>query len=92
MQLLEDEVEIERGVDKPIPVLINIEGIYINIDYMSRVKQYGKEIRNEKVTKTAMLGVSNIQKALVTGYSMFTGNDNIKVFPNEEEALDWLIE
>jgi len=59
---------------------------------MAEVKQSGKEIRNNKVDKIAVLGIEGLKKVLFAGYLSFARNKNIRAFDNELEAKAWLVE
>jgi hypothetical protein len=81
-----EESKMKNGL-----TLANFEGCCaITTEYMNEAKKLGKEIRNEKVAKTALLGITGIRKVLLQGYQMFTGNKRTVAFSSEKEALNWL--
>ncbi len=62
----------------------------ISTQYMEEAKKLGVEIRNQKVAKTALLGITGIRKVLLGAYQMFTGDRNTRAFDNKKSALMWL--
>jgi hypothetical protein len=92
LTMLYQEVEIEKKANFKVPVLSNFTGIFPQAKYLSEVKRLGKEIRNDKTTKTALLGIDGLKSLLVQGYIAFTGDKSLKTFDNEEVAKDWLIQ
>ena len=90
ISILHQEIEIERKMDEKILCLVNVSNTHATSRYMDELKKLGKEVRNKKVSKTATLGVTGVQKILFRAYVMFTGEVN-KAFDNETEAKDWLV-
>jgi len=91
MAVLNEEVGIEKKAIAKVAVLANYSGVHAGSRYMDAVKKAGKEVRNEKTAKTALLGIDGLKKVLLSGYIAFTGAKDIKAFENESEAKDWLI-
>ncbi|MBN2416249.1 hypothetical protein JXO52_10430 [bacterium] len=92
IQVLEEEISIEIASPTKVLVLANFEGTSGSVDYMTRLKKAGKEIRNEKVQKTALLGITGLKIILLDGYIRFTGDKHIRPFDTEASALNWLVE
>lgn len=90
ISILNQEVEIEREMTEKILCLVNVSNARATTRYMNELKRLGKEVRKEKVSKTATLGVAGVQRILFNAYVMFTGEVN-KAFDNEKEAKDWLV-
>ena len=90
ISILHKEVEIERRMAEQILCLVNVSNTHATSGYMSELKRLGKEVRNQKVSKTATIGVDGLKKVLFNAYVMFTGEIN-KAFDNEKEAKDWLV-
>jgi hypothetical protein len=88
--VLHQEVEIERKMTDKILCLVTVADTHATQRYMDELKRLGKEVRNEKVLKTATLGVTGVKKLLFTAYVTFTGEVN-KLFNDEKEAKDWLV-
>jgi hypothetical protein len=88
--VLHREVEIEKTLTEKTLCLVTVANAHAGTRYMDELKKLGKEVRNEKVAKTATLGVEGIQRVLFNAYILFTGEVN-KTFSSEEEAKEWLI-
>jgi hypothetical protein len=92
IHVLEEEISVDAASPTKVLVLANFEGTSGSVEYMARVKKAGKEIRNQKVQKTALLGITGLKVVLLDGYIRFTGDEHIRAFDTEAEALDWLVE
>lgn len=90
ISILHKEIEVERQMSEKILCLVNVSDTHATSGYMSELKRLGKEVRNQKVSKTATIGVTGVQKVLFNAYIMFTGEIN-KAFDTEKEAKDWLV-
>jgi hypothetical protein len=90
INILHQEVEIERKLSNPILCLVNVSNAHASARYMSELKKLGKEVRNQKVSKTATLGVTGLKQILFNAYVKFTGEIN-KPFDDENSAKEWLI-
>jgi hypothetical protein len=91
ISILKQETEIERISTDKVSVLANFEKAYYYPKYMEELKKLGKEVRNEKTYKTALIGIVGAKKIFMQAYITFTGDKNLKTFDNEEEAKDWLL-
>lgn len=89
---VEESTRIEAESPTKVLVLVNYENSAASIEYMARVKELGKEIRTQKVLKTALLGITGLKMVLYQGYIRFTGETTLKIFTDETAALDWLAE
>ena len=87
---LHQQVDALKKVSGKTLLLVNINDVHAGAESLSELKKYGKDIKREKVEKTATLGVSGIKKVLFTAYIAFTGEIN-KAFDNETDAKEWLI-
>jgi hypothetical protein len=92
IELVEEATRIEAESPTQVLVLVNYEDSAASIEYMGRVKELGKEIRKQKVLKTALLGMTGLKMILYQGYIRFTGETSIQIFTDETAALDWLAE
>lgn len=92
LKILREEIEIDRQNPAGIRMLVDYTGATASPGYMAEVKQSGKEIRNNKVEKIAVLGIEGLKKVLFAGYLSFTRNKNIRAFENDIEAKAWLVE
>ena len=92
IQVLEEELKIERVSPTKVLVLANFEGTSGSVEYMTHLKKAGKEIRNQAVQKTAVLGITALKVILLDAYVRFTGDKNTRAFDTEAAALAWLVE
>lgn len=88
--VLDQEVLIERGLTEKVLVLADFTNVHAGPDYMDAVKKAGKEVRNQKTARTALVGIHGVQKILVNAYISFTGDKNMASFPDQESAKSWL--
>ena len=87
---LHKQVDILTKITGKTLSLVNIANTNAGPDYMAELKKYGKDIKKQKIEKTATLGITGIKKVLFTAYIAFTGEVN-KAFDSEAEAKEWLI-
>lgn len=88
--VLERELDvIETAADRTL-VLADFEGASATPEYMARLNEAGKQVRNVKVEKTAVLGITGLKAILLDGYVRFTGDTRVRAFDSEADALDWL--
>jgi hypothetical protein len=92
IETVEESTRIEAESPTKVLVLVNYEDSAASIEYMARVKELGKEIRTQKVLKTALLGITGLKMILYQGYIRFTGETTLQIFTDETAALDWLAE
>ena len=91
IKLLHETCEILKISSEKVPLLTNFQNTIGTTEFMSEVKQLGKEIITVKASKTALLGISSFKGVLVQGYTFFTGEKNLKAFNTEQEAMEWLV-
>ncbi len=58
--------------------------------YMARIKELGNEIIIPMTMKNAAIGLTSIQKVLLTAFNAFCKTEG-RAFDNEEEAKEWLV-
>lgn len=90
IRVLHEEIEIEKQLTGKTLCLVNVANANAGSRYMAELKKQGKEVRNNKVEKTATLGVEGLKKVLFDAYILFTGEVN-KTFDSEIAAKEWLI-
>jgi hypothetical protein len=90
IDILHKEVEIERQLTGKILCLVNVSDASAGRRYMQELKKLGREVRRNKVERTATIGVSGVKEILFKSYIAFTGETN-KTFSSEKEARDWLV-
>ena len=73
-------------------LLVDYEGISVGVEYMNKLKTYGKTLFKQKVKFIAVLGIKGLKKILFDGYNRATGASNTKSFLSKEDALEWLSE
>ena len=69
--------------------LSDFTGGYGSKEFMSKATQLGKELFNQRTSKTAAIGVTAMKKVLINSYNMFVTN-KLHVFDAKEQALDFL--
>ena len=62
------------------------------INTWMKLNKVGNAVLKAKIQKTATVGITRIKKILFKAYITFTGQKDVKLFDNQKEALDWLIE
>lgn len=90
VKIIEDVSKIVEKSPTPILSLANFEGISVGNEFMTRIKDWGKEYQ-PKIGRQAVLGISGLKNILFQGYLKFTGDKNTRAFDNETEAMDWLV-
>lgn len=88
--ILHKEVEILKQQEDETLVMANYERAFGSMEYMRELKKMGKEILKKKIKKTATLGITGVKEALFKSYIFFSGQENVKIFYDKEEALKWL--
>ena len=91
LQTLDEAISEELASPTKVLVLANFEDSFGSPEFMGHLKQVGKEML-PKVQKTAVLGITGVKGILLNAYIRFTGDENIRTFDTEAEALDWLVE
>jgi hypothetical protein len=69
--------------------LINVSGTHVDRSFMDAVKLKLQRVASLE-HKVAMVGISGIQRVLVSAIVAMSSKGKRKVFSTEQEALDWL--
>ncbi|MBF0362201.1 MAG: hypothetical protein HQK49_14390 [Oligoflexia bacterium] len=91
LKILDEDIATVKASLGNILSLVNYDNMTPSLPYVTKVKEYGKEIRAYKVKKTALYGITSAKAVFVKGYLLFTGEKNLEVFETELEAKEWLI-
>ncbi len=91
ISVLYQEAEILRKQNGKTLVMANYEKSFGSSEYMSVLKDISHEVLKEKIERTATLGITGVKEALFKSYIFFTGQKNVKLFYDRDEALEWLI-
>lgn len=91
LQVLYDEIEILKKQEDKVLVMANYGDCSPTGEYFHVVKKFGKETLKKKTFKTATLGITGVKRLLFNTYIHFTGDYNVRLFDNEERALEWLV-
>ena len=92
IDILYKEAEILKQQQGKTLVMANYEKSFGSNEYMTALKEVSEEVLKKKIEKTATLGITGVKEALFKGYIFFTGQKNVKLFYDKDEALDWLVE
>ena len=90
--ILYKEAEILMGQEGKVLVMANYEKSFGSNEYMDALKKISEEVLKNKIEKTATLGITGVKEALFKGYIFFSGQKNVKLFYDKDEALEWLVE
>ena len=90
ISVLYQEAEILRKQNGKTLVMANYEKSFGSSEYMSALKDISHEVLKEKIERTATLGITGVKEALFKSYIFFTGQKNVKLFYDKDEALEWL--
>ncbi|MGB3467120.1 MAG: hypothetical protein WBA74_17700 [Cyclobacteriaceae bacterium] len=88
IRLLEEAVMIYKKSPEKLLMLSNFEGAFVGVDYMSRLKNYAKQLGN-KTDKAAIIGIDSLKEILLKGFNLVSKNPT-KPFRTKIEALNWL--
>ncbi|MCR9251409.1 MAG: hypothetical protein NXI20_13355 [bacterium] len=83
---------VRRLKEDPSPtalVLINLTNTSLGLEFMRQAKDKVKELLKAKECKTAMTGLTGLQKVIFDAYRKFTGS-KAKLFQNEFECETYL--
>ena len=89
--LLREMEELQTRPGKT-PVLANYGGVTMTRNFLDKLSDLGTGPRRDKVGKTALLGVSMIDKAIFSIYASFTHDRRLRAYKTETDARDWLAE
>ncbi|MBF0361770.1 MAG: hypothetical protein HQK49_12205 [Oligoflexia bacterium] len=83
---------MHKTISEEIYILSNYRNAYISNEGLQRLKKVAKKYSSH-TKKTATIGIdSNVKKLLFKGYLLFTGDKSVRIFDNEIDAKEWLIE
>lgn len=91
LKVLYDEIDILQNQEEKILVLANYNDCSPTGEYFFAVKKFGKETIAKKTKKTATVGINGVKRLLFNTYISFTGDYNVRLFNEEDVALEWLI-
>jgi hypothetical protein len=81
--------EMKKWTDKGL-TLSDFRNSKASPAYMARIKQLGNEIIIPMTKKNAAIGLTSIQKVLLTAFNAFCKTEG-RAFDTEEDAKEWLI-
>lgn len=91
LKVLYDEIEILHQQNEKVLVMANYNDCSPTGEYFHAVKKFGKETLKAKTSKTATIGINGVKRLLFNTYISFTGDYHVRLFNDEETALEWLI-
>lgn len=91
LKVLYDEIEILHQQNEKVLVMANYNDCSPAGEYFHAVKKFGKETLKAKTSKTATIGINGVKRLLFNTYISFTGDYHVRLFNDEETALEWLI-
>ena len=91
LKFLYDEIEILHQQNEKVLVMANYNDCSPTGEYFHAVKKFGKETLKAKTSKTATIGINGVKRLLFNTYISFTGDYHVRLFNDEETALEWLI-
>ncbi len=91
LKVLYDEIEILHQQNEKVLVMANYNDCSPTGEYFDAVKKFGKETLKAKTSKTATIGINGVKRLLFNTYISFTGDYHVRLFNDEETALEWLI-
>jgi hypothetical protein len=89
---LEEQIQILHDAPVPVLVISNYTECSVSIEYMTRLKAINQEVRDQKMLKNAVLGITGLKVIMLQSYIHFTRASNIQAFDTEAAALAWLVE
>ncbi|MFL7793416.1 MAG: STAS/SEC14 domain-containing protein [Anaerolineae bacterium] len=89
LETLDQAEEVIAGRKDKILILVDTRDAYTSAEFMSRLKESGKEIA-PKMEKQAIVGITGLKAILLDAYNRFTGSA-LKPFSTQEEAKEWLV-
>jgi len=89
MRTLEEAADYFKRSPKKLLTVTDFTNTFVNSEFMEKAKIYGKEVFKDKRDKGALIGVSRLQKILLSGYNLFA-KDKLVPFNTREEALKYL--
>ncbi|MBN2415537.1 hypothetical protein JXO52_06830 [bacterium] len=89
IHILEEAAEVMRPMNEKVPVLANVTDVALSSEFMEKMKSLTRDVFVDKVENTAIVGVDGLKNVLLKTYN-FLLNRDLRTFPAEEEALEWL--
>ena len=90
INLLEEFSDYIKTINTKVLLLTNYTDTYSTQKYLDKLKENGKK-NALFFEKSAVIGIEGIKKVLFKTYTFFTGETNIKLFNNEDDAKEWLV-
>lgn len=87
---LDEVTEVVRDSSGTLLALTNVEGCGIGPDFMSKAKQYARDVYVKKDARHAIVGIAGFTRMLVHGYIAFSGSQHTRLLVTEDEAKKWL--
>lgn len=91
---LEEAGKLAAASKIPVLSLSNVTNAPVSEAFMKRSKELGKEVFNQKVVRSALIGITGIKSIFLKSYSTLLSvsqPSHLNVFKTEQEALDWLV-
>ena len=80
---------IAKMPNNSVRILTNITDANFNQELISALKEFAKK-NKPHVIASAVVGATGIKKVLFNTIFKFSGRKNMKMFNNEDEAIEWL--
>jgi len=91
IKVLYEELDILSKEEGKVLVMAHYDNSNPTGEYFHTVKKFGKEILKHKTEKTATLGINGMKRLLFNTYISWTGDYNVRLFKDQESAIDWLV-
>lgn len=88
ISLLDRAVAYYKKSPTSLRILSDYTDAYGGIEYMSKLKNYAKEL-GDKTDKAAVIGIDGLKEILLKGYNMVSKKQTIP-FRNKIQALNYL--
>ena len=85
--------EAARIVESSSDLLLaptDLESCGIGPEFMSKAKQYGKDVYSRRNARHAVIGITGLKNMLLQGFLAASGAKHTKACATEAEALAWL--
>ena len=90
--LINESINVVLASPGPVRLLGNIGDAGVSPAVMKEMKKLGGTILRQKLEKTAVVGVTGVNGVFFDAYVAVAGQDTVRKFETEKEALDWLSE
>lgn len=91
LSVLYEEIDILNQQDEKVLMMAHFDNCNPTGEYFHAVKKFGKEILKHRTQKTATLGINGMKRLLFNTYISWTGDYNVRLFKDQESALEWLV-